>query len=115
MMIIPTQMIQNNNSYKQQLIYKNKDGGALREGGSLFLKKNNCDLCGRYFSVLTIVDFSRCGWIQGKKFELIKNNPDVKRFELNLCNDCRSIIFDKSIPTIIFSLKLFEVLKNGDS
>lgn len=81
-------------------------------GVPFFLKENsmNCDLCGKYFSVLNPIDFSNLIWIQGDTLQLISKNPDLKKLKLDLCYSCQHKVFQDSIPCIRFKQELFEVM-----
>lgn len=110
---IPTE---NNNLFKEQTTLMLDTRGALCEGGSHFFNNSkkdliNCDLCEKHFDILTPTDFSTMVWIQGENIQAIHKNKDIKKFNLNLCRDCREKIFGSSVVTIKFKQELFEALK----
>ncbi len=69
-----------------------------------------CELCIQDFSVLTPTNFKDMVWKQGKKYEEIKENDVVERFEIELCYDCRQKIFGRSRIIITFNQELLETL-----
>lgn len=97
----------------QTCLLKQKTRGALR--GSFLFKRDlglKCDLCQKFFSVLTPTDFNKMIWVQGETLQFISHNKDIKKFQIELCYHCRQNIFKDSIPTIKFRKELFEVLAN---
>lgn len=93
---------------------KEKDTILFRttRGGSPPLSSMRCDICREKFDVLTPINFSKMIWICGDSFEAIHKNPYLKKFNLNLCYECKKKIFVGSVVTIKYDVSLFEALKS---
>ena len=69
-----------------------------------------CKLCNEDNKVLTKIDFSNVIWRQGKSYEEIASNENIKVCKLCVCLSCRDWIFGHSKVTIEYSDILFNVL-----
>lgn len=105
-------VIQNNKNFKEQkTLFSDEQGGTPHSGGSPFISKNECGLCGKGFPILNCINFNDIVWTQGNTYQYVSENLDIKKLNLDLCSECCKRIFDKSKVFIKFSQELFIALR----